>query len=207
MAESAKRVLPVANLREFFRDALHGALVKQHLSVEDQTEHYVVNVLTLFARSEALYESTSEGLRLKPLVAMLCEALEAPGTAERLRTLQRLGDVSLFIAGFFAQGFAAKLIDIDYHIAMGGRAYGTLAQARSHGRARVLGAVFAELSAKFQPLVDALHEVSEGAGPQSDADILRLYEIWLKTGSARCYARLKDLGVDPTRAGGTVFTH
>ena len=208
MAEPAKCVLPVANLREFFRDALHGALLKQHLSVEDQTEHYVVNVLTLFARSEALYESTSEGLRLKPLVAMLCEALAAPvGTAERLRTLQRLGDVSLFIAGFFAQGFAAKLIDIDYHIAMGGRAYGALARANSHGRARVLGAVFAELSAKFQPLVDALHEVSEGAGPRSDGDILRLYEIWLKTGSTRCYARLKDLGVDPTRAGNTACTH
>jgi len=208
VAEPAKRVLPVANLREFFRDALHGALLKQHLSVEDQTEHYVVNVLTLFARSEALYESTSEGLRLKPLVAMLCEALAAPaGTAERLRTLQRLGDVSLFSAGFFAQGFAAKLIDIDYHIAMGGRAYGALAQANSHGRTRVLGAVFAELSAKFQPLVDALHEVSEGAGPRSDGDILRLYEIWLKTGSARCYARLKDLGVDPTRAGNTACTH
>ncbi|HEV8018492.1 MAG TPA: hypothetical protein VGP32_08045 [Steroidobacteraceae bacterium] len=208
MAEAAKHVLPVANLREFFRDALHGALLKQHLSVEDQTEHYVVNVLTLFARSEALFESTSEGLRLKPLVAMLCEALAAPaGTAERHRTLQRLGDVSLFVAGFFAQGFAAKLIDIDYHIAMGGRAYGALAQANSHGRARVLGAVFAELSAKFQPMVDALHEVSEGAGPQSDGDILRLYEIWLKTGSARCYARLKRLGVDPTRAGGTAFTH
>ena len=87
-------VLKVSSLTEYFRDALQGALAHQHLSVEDQTEHYVVNVLTLFARSEALYESTSEGLRLKPLVAMLCEALEAPGTAERLRTLQRLGDVS-----------------------------------------------------------------------------------------------------------------
>ena len=36
--------------------ALHGALEKQHLAVEDQTEHYVVNLLTLFSRSEALYE-------------------------------------------------------------------------------------------------------------------------------------------------------
>jgi len=35
--------------------------------------------------------------------------------------LQRLGDVSLFIAGFFARSFARKLIDIDYHIAMGQR--------------------------------------------------------------------------------------
>jgi hypothetical protein len=208
MSEAAKRVLPVVNLREFFRDTLHGALLRQHLSVEDQTEHYVVNLLTLFARSEALYESTPAGLRLKPLVAMLCEALEAaPGTVERQRYLQRLGDVSLFVAGFFAHGFASKLIDIDYHIAMGGRAYGALAQSNARGRGRVLAAVFAELSEKFQPLVDALNEVSESAGPQSDRDVLRLYEIWLKTGSARCYAQLKRLGVEPTTAGGTSFDH
>ena len=208
MSEAATRVVPVANLREFFRDMLHGALVRQHLAVEDHTEHYVVNLLTLFARSEALYESSPEGLRLKPLAAMLGEALEAPaGTAQRHRSLQRLGDVALFVAGFFAQGFATRLIDLDYHIAMGGCAYGALAQSTARGRGRVLAAVFAELSEKFQPMVDALNEVSESSGAQSDRDILRLYEIWLKTGSARSYARLKRLGVDPTTAGGTAFTH
>ena len=162
MSEAANRVLPCTSLREFFKDTLHGALCRQHLAVEDQTEHYVVNLLTLFARSEALYESTPDGLRLKPLAKMLCEALEAaPGTAERHRYLQRLGDVSLFVAGFFAQGFATKLIDIDYHIAMGGRAYGALAQTTPRGgRGRVLAAVFAELSEKFQPMGDALNEVS-----------------------------------------------
>ena len=202
----AKRVQPVANLREFFRDALHGALEKQQLAVEDHTEHYVVNVLTMFARSEALYEQTPEGVRLKPLVVMLCEALEASGDAERNRSLQRLGDVSLFVAGFFARSFAAKLIDIDYHIAMGGRAYGALAHTLQ-GRGRVLAGVFAELSEKFQPLVDALNEVSESGYVHSDQDILRLYEIWLKTGSARCYALLKRLGVDPTRAAGASRSH
>jgi hypothetical protein len=206
MSRAATRVMPVANLREFFRDTLHGALQKQHLSVEDQTEQYVVNMLTLFARSEALYENTPDGLRLKPLVAMLCEALSAPSSVERNRSLQRLGDVSLFIAGFFAHGFASKLIDIDYHIAMGGRAYGALAQTIARGRTHALAGVFAELSQKFQPMVDALNEVSEGGAP-SDRDILRLYEIWLKTGSARCNAPLQRLGVDPTAAGGTAFTH
>jgi hypothetical protein len=206
MSRAATRVMPVANLREFFKDTLHGALQKQHLSVEDQTEQYVVNMLTLFARSEALYENTPDGLRLKPLVAMLCEALSAPSSVERNRSLQRLGDVSLFIAGFFAHGFASKLIDIDYHIAMGGRAYGALAQTIARGRTHALAGVFAELSQKFQPMVDALNEVSEGGAP-SDRDILRLYEIWLKTGSARCYAQLQRLGVDPTAAGGTAFTH
>ena len=202
----AKRVQPVANLREFFRDALHGALEKQQLAVEDHTEHYVVNVLTMFARSEALYEQTPEGVRLKPLVVMLCEALEASGDAERNRSLQRLGDVSLFVAGFFARSFAAKLIDIDYHIAMGGRAYSALAHTLQR-RGRVLAGVFAELSEKFQPMVDALNEVSESSYVHSDQDILRLYEIWLKTGSARCYALLKRLGVDPTRAAGASRAH
>jgi hypothetical protein len=191
----------VANLREFFRDTLRGALVKQRLAVEDQTEHYVVNLLTLFARSEALYDSTPESVRLKPLAALLGEALEAPCTAQRHRALQRLGDVSLFIAGFFAHSFAARLVDIDYHIAMGGGAYGALAQATARGKGRVLAAVFAELSEKFQPLVDALNEVSETSYTHSDRDILRLYEIWLKTGSQRCYALLKRLGVDPTAGG------
>ncbi len=204
---TSNRVLPVANLREFFKDALQGALAKQHLAVEDQTEHYVVNLLTLFARSEALYESTPEGARLKPLAVMLAEAFEARSAGDRNRNLQRLGDVSLFIAGFFAQSFARKLIDIDYHIAMGGRAYGALAHTLTRGKGRVLGHVFAELSEKFQPMVDALHEVSETSYSHSDKDILRLYEIWLKTGSRRCYEILKRLGVDPTAAGGTTFAH
>jgi hypothetical protein len=207
MSEAAKRVLPVANLREFFRDTLHEALCRQHIQVEDHTEHYVVNLLTLFARSEALYESTAEGLKLKPLAAMLCEALEAPpDTPHQHRALQRLGDVSLFIAGFFANSFARKLVDIDYHIAMGGSAYRTLAHCTAHARGRALAGVFAELSRKFQPMVDALNEVSAGNGARSDSDILRLYEIWLKTGSPRCYGKLKSLGVDPSVAG-TAFKH
>ena len=40
MGAAGKRVLPVVNLQEFFKDALHGALVNQHVAVEDHTEHY-----------------------------------------------------------------------------------------------------------------------------------------------------------------------
>jgi hypothetical protein len=203
----SRNVLPVANLQEFFKDALHGALVKQQLTVDDQTEHYVVNILTLFSRSEALFEPASGGPRLKPLALMLSEALEAPTAGDRLRALQRLGDVSLFIAGFFARSFAANLIDIDYHIAMGGRAYAALAEDLARGKGRVLGNVFAELSSKFQPMVDALNEVSESAYTHTDQDILRLYEIWMKTGSRRCYSLLRRLGVEPAAGARTAFAH
>jgi hypothetical protein len=201
------QIVPVANLREFFRDSLHGALEKQRVAVEDQTEHYVVNLLTLFARSEALFDQTPDGTKLKPLVVLMSEALEARSPADRQRGLQRLGDISLFVAGFFAQSFARKLIDIDYHIAMGGRAYASLADSLARTRSRVLGQVFAELSQKFQPMVDALNEVSETSYQHSDRDILRQYEIWMKTGSRRSFDILRRLGVDPTAAARTACVH
>ena len=189
-------VVTVANLAEFFRDALRGALADQHVAVEEQTEHYIVNMLTLFARADGLYESTSDELRLKPLVQMFSEALQAATVAERELALQRLGDVSLFMAGFFARSFAHRLVDVDYHIAMGGRAYGTLARSLERGRRRALAQVFAELAAKFQPLVDALGEISDAAYVYTQRDILRLYEIWLKTGSVRARGLLRRLGVE-----------
>ena len=186
------------NLQEFFRDSVHEALARQRVGVDDHTEHYVVNVLTMFARSEALFEPTPEGARLKPLALMLAEAASAESGEQRSRALQRLGDVSLFVAGFLSHGFARRLVDVDYHVAMGGRAYGTLAESCGPGaRGRALASVFAELAVKFQRLVDALNDVSEMSWRQSDRDVLRLYEVWLKTGSPRAHGLLRELGVSP----------
>lgn len=190
--------IDVRNLREFFRDSVHAALARQRVEVDDHTEHYVVNVLTMFARSEALFDSSAGRAQLRPLALMLADASEAPTREDRLRGLQRLGDVSLFMAGFFAQSFARRLVDIDYHIAMGGQAYGTLAETcRTGARGRALGAVFTELAQKFQRLVDALNDVSEMAHRHDQRDVLRQYEIWLKTGSPRAHGILRGLGVEP----------
>ncbi|MBV6417934.1 MAG: hypothetical protein CMLOHMNK_02713 [Steroidobacteraceae bacterium] len=205
--ESQPSVVEVHSLREYFRESVHGALARQHVAVGGETEQYVVNLLTLFARSEALFDQTPDGARIKPLVVMLTEALEARTGRERCAGLQRLGDVSLFVAGFFAQGFARKLIDIDYHIAMGGRAYGTLSDAVRGSARAALGPVFAELAAKFQQLVDALNDISESGYQHSDQDILRLYEIWLKTGSRRAGRLLSELGVTPSAGARTAFSH
>ena len=200
-ALTSPSLVAVANLREFFHESMQSALRKQKVAVDDHTEHYVVNVLTMFARSEQLYDNTPEGVRLKPLAHMLAEASAASTPQQRDAALRRLGDVSLFIAGFFAQSFARKLVDVDYHIAMGGRAYGTLAEStRGTLRGQAFSAVFLELAQKFQRLVDVLNEVAETAYTHSDKDILRLYEIWLKTGSPRAYGVLRKLGVAPVTA-------
>lgn len=204
---SAGQVLQVTSLEEFFRDALHGAARKQQLALGDHTEHYVVNVLTTFSRAEALFDSTPEGPRLRPLAFMLADAFEARTPAERDRALQRLGDVSLFMAGFFAHGFARKLVDVDYHIAMGGRAYSSLADSGRARAGRTFGTVFSELAAKFRELVDALNEIADAARPPCHDDLLRLYEVWMKTGSRRAQERLRSLGVEPTVQARVRWSH
>jgi hypothetical protein len=207
-ALSAGPLVAVSSLREFFRDAFHAASERQHLHIDEQAEQYVVNLLTMFSRADALYEQTPDGLRIRPLAQMLADALEARSAGERQRGLQRLGDVSLFVAGFFARSFARKLIDIDYHIAMGGNAYSSLADTLQRSMSgRCVAAVYAQLAQKFQGLVDALNEVSEMSYRHSDADILRLYEIWMKTGSPRARALLRQLGVQPVMAGGAGREH
>jgi hypothetical protein len=191
----------VSDVREFFRGALQSALDRQHLQVRDHTEHYVVNLLAMFSHTDALFDQAEGRAQLKPLALLLAEAADAPDDRQRFRTLQRIGDVALFVAGFLAGSLARRPVDVDYHIAMGGRAYGTLAQAPCRGAQRTLACVFAELQDKFQPLVDALNEIAESSAGNSPRDVLRLYELWQKTGSPRAHRLLVRLGIRPVAAG------
>lgn len=195
---SGECVVPVQNLREYFRESIDAAIDKHGVQVDPHAAHYVVNLLTIFARSEDLYEDHGESYGLKPLAIMMADALDAANAAQRSFSLQRIGDVSLFIAGFFADSLAHKLVDLDYYIHMGGNAYGSLSEEiRGTTRGQALADVYRELARKFQLLVDVLNEVRDSARQSSDIDVLRTYEIWLKTGSRRAAALLKQHGVVP----------
>lgn len=192
--DDRSKVVPVTNLREFFHDSLDAALSNQSVCAGAQTAHYIVNLLTLYARSEELYDATADGYRIKPLALMLADALEANSEHDRDRALRRLGDVALFMSGFFAHSFGRKLIDIDYYISMGGGAYGHLSETGSSG----IRDVFVELAEKFQRFVDVLNEISAMSCGNNDRDVLQLYEIWMRTGSVRAATQLRRLGVEPS---------
>jgi len=195
---ASDRVMPVHNLRDYFRESVDAAIKHQGVCVDPHASHYVVNLLTLFSRSEELYEDHGETYGIKPLALMMVDAADAPTSADRNDSLQRIGDVSLFIAGFFSAGLASQMVDLDYYINMGGTAYGSLSdEIRGTLRGRALAGVYRELAHKFQVVVDVLNEVRDGVGESSDVDLLRTYEVWLKTGSKRAAKMLKKNGVVP----------
>ena len=193
-----ERVVRVANLQDFFRTSIDDVITRQGVDVDPHATHYVVNLLTLFSRSDELYEDDGEVYGLRPLALMLADAADARTPDERNYSLQRIGDVALFISGFFADSLARKAVDLDYYIYMGGNAYGSLSEeVRGTFRGNAFAGIYKELARKFQVLVDVLNEVRDNARPDSDVDLLRTYEVWLRTGSKRAEKLLRAQGVTP----------
>ena len=192
------RVVQVQNLADYFRTSIDGVISRHGVDVDPHAAHYVVNLLTLFSRSEELFEDRGDTYGLRPLALMMADAADAPTAAKRNYVLQRIGDVALFISGFFADSLANKAVDVDYYIHMGGSAYGSLSEeVRGTFRGNAFADIYRELAEKFQVLVDVLNEVRDEARGESDRDLLRTYEIWLKTGSRRARKLLADNGVVP----------
>ena len=193
-----EQLITGVNIREYFQDAVLSALSHQQLRLCDETVIYVTNLLADFLHSERLYEQTDDGYMIKPLASFYSDALDARSVAERDRSLQRLGDVALFISGVFTDSLSRSLVDVDYYIAMGGNAYSYLADCGQRSKhSTALREVFNEIAARFEHLVDVLSEVSEVSNINGSSDMLRLYEVWLHTGSKRAEGKLRELGIHP----------
>jgi hypothetical protein len=175
---------------EYFRELVESALSRQQLRPNELTSYYLVDLLCRFVRPDQRIPFGDD--TGQPLALRLGRALGSGGMEQRAR-LRNLGDFSLFMSGFFSDSLNRKAVDVDYYVAMGEYAYGSLSRRDEDA----LGEVFAELARKFVPFMDVLTAVSEQSGIRSSVDVLRLYERWLRTGSPRCGQRLADQGIVP----------
>jgi hypothetical protein len=170
---------------EYFKDLVDRALTHQGVATQELTSYYVVQLLAGFLQQP---ENLDDG----PLSVRLAQALESGGMRQRA-SLKQIGDLSLFIAGFFSESLNRKMVDVDYYATIGGRAYHALSRVETD----TFSSVFAELGSKFVDFVDVLSEVSERTSCATNVDLLRLYEKWVKTGSRRSGQLLVERGVVP----------
>jgi hypothetical protein len=173
---------------EYFKELVDGALSHQGLATQELTAFYVVQLLTSFLQRPASGDDADE----TPLGFRLARALESGGIRQR-SSLKHIGDVALFVSGFFSDSLNRKLVDVDYYVSIGGCAYSALSRIETD----TFSPVFAELGTKFVGFVDVLSEVSERTSCTSNVDLLRLYEKWLRTGSRRSGQLLVERGVVP----------
>ncbi|MHB8416891.1 MAG: hypothetical protein ACYDCL_02375 [Myxococcales bacterium] len=196
--EERPPILTGTSLREYFKDMIGTALSRQKLQVAETTEFYLVNLLAEFLDTQNLFRADGGALEEEPLAFILKRAQEQQGF-ERVRELKRLGDTSLYVSGYWADSLDGKLVDVDYYVAMGGRAYAALSEIFQGGS---VAALYQELSAKFLGLVDLLGEVSDRTAVRTNQGLIRLYERYVKTGSERLARLLGERGVLPITVKG-----
>jgi hypothetical protein len=205
---SNRELLVNTDIRGFFYDSVVQAVTNQHLKATDNALSYLVNLLASFTHAEEALERAPGAMSGKPLAFIYADAVDAPSPRARNETLKQLGDIALFISGVFPHSLQRKMVDVDYYIAMGGNAYGYLSTCGNGSfRWRAYQEVFDELSANFPAFVDVLGEVSDHSHFNRNTSALRLYEVWMKTGSKRMLGRLAELGIRPAAGSISQSTH
>jgi hypothetical protein len=149
-------------------------------------EHYLVQLLEHFVVTERLQNDT--------LAEMFLKAINTTTSAVKVDLLKKLGDSSLYISGFFGDSLNRKPVDLDYYVEMGGNAYGTLAV---HVKEDSFRQVYTELSSGFPQFVDVLTYISTKSLMQTNEDLLRLYDRYLRTGSDLAKEHLLEKGLIP----------
>ncbi len=182
-----------SSLKEFFKALLDEVIARQRVVIDELTEFYLVNLLADFAAADRLFAQEEDGRKEQEPLALLYHRALQQEREERIRTLRRLGDVSLYRAGFFSGSLQNGLVGPDYYIQMGGAAYGQVADLSP---AAGFANVYRELCAKFRALVDVLEEISaRGMVRNGPEGTLKVYESWVRTGNDKLERVLVDAGL------------
>jgi hypothetical protein len=194
-SNSTPAIYTTASLPEFFREQVEGAVQRQKLELNDATTHYLSNLLHVFSRSEELFQNDD-----RTLAELFLKSTQEMPQAQRIQLLRRVGDVALYISGFFSDSLNRKLVDVDYYMNMGGNAYHSLTGIV---RDNLFVELYSEMANKFYDLVEVLSIISEDRKFTNNEDLLRLYERWMRTGSDRLYSKLIDNGIIPSTDSST----
>lgn len=194
-----------SNLESFFQTLVDDAVKTQHCAATEAAEFYLAGLLADYARPERLGAETLE----RPITLLLDEALRSDGR-ERFERLKSLGDGVLYTTGFFADHLSTRGVELRYVRALGARAYDGAAAMLRQGSGAASGApdVFRELSDNFSDFAEVVSLVADvlqaNSAHNSNRQVVRLYERWVKTGSAPLAVALAGRGLTPQRGQGGV---
>ncbi len=186
------------NVAGYFKEQLDGLCQRKKMALSEEAGFYVVNLLSDFAQSDKLFlpSDDARSRELVPLAELMARAADAVGE-ERARILKHLADSSLYLGGFFQESLDSRNVDVTYVVHMGEGAYQELSGTFRGNQQAVMRGTFRELAEKFGTLMDLLADMAAmNAGLAANAkNVLKLYEKWMMTGSARLGAALRRQGV------------
>ncbi|MFW7378145.1 MAG: hypothetical protein ACOH5I_05010 [Oligoflexus sp.] len=189
-------IVELVHPADYFRSKVNSAASALNLQLKDEVEFYLVNLLCEFIQPQQLAVDEIDLLDT-PLALIYKKAIESSPDMQ-IKIYKRLGDTSLYIAGYFQDSLNRKTVGAGYYISMGATAYDKISNIMRdrHGETNFTR-VYAELAKEFKNLVNLVTEVSEDVPGDAHRNLLAIYERWHRTGSEKLRKILEDQGISP----------
>lgn len=189
-----------SDLKSFFFKECSSIADKQGLTISPLLQGYLGEMLSRFLDVNYLLQESSDpyapkGTKEIPSIGIeLMKGMQST-SFKQLFQLQKVGDLALYISGFFPEYLDRRSLDLDYFSAVGGQAYQRAGHIRSTLDSENRLNVYFELAEKFAALTQVLTELSDQKFLAREEDQLKLYEKWLVSGSPRISRMLKEAGL------------
>jgi len=179
--------------REYFQSVVHEACEKRGFKTFPLAKDYLADLLQFYVPAANLFDEVdASGKRTRATLAETFLKAQNSETSVRNELMKKLADRSLYIAGFFGDSLQRKLVDVDYYVDMGGMAYGALA---SSVKEDTTAKVYSDYAHRFFAYVEVLTHISSRSAHQQEENLMRLFEIYAKTGSEVAREKLLERGL------------
>ncbi len=111
------------------------------------------------------------------------------GGKRREAALRQVADSSLLYAGLFPQQVQRKRVSADYFVNLGRSAYLQLSEITLQS----IASLYNKLADTFVQLMDILSAIRGFTQHPQHRELLRLHELWQKTGSAYSLQQIQEL--------------
>ena len=178
---------------EFFRNKITSASTDLSIFLGEDVEFYLVNLLCDFIDPNN-FKMGKLDLLDTPLALIYKQAVEASPQMQ-VTVYKKLGDLSLYVAGYFYSSLQNKTVGPKYYISMGSSAYSKISSIMEiRHQEKHFTEMYSKLSAEFTQLVKVITRVSKELPIESN-NLLRIYEKWCTTQSQTLKAFLMNEGV------------
>jgi hypothetical protein len=181
------------SVQAYFADALDRAALSRGVQAGAQIHAYLVRMLERFGRADQHSAAIVEPL------ALLAQRASQASRREAAARHRELGDIALFVGGFFAEILERRGVSERYVHELGEAAYLRAAELVVVGRDRVSRDLLIELGGRFREWIAVLDEVRAGTAVGDVQDVTRLVERWLGSRRPAHAARLIRRGVTLVR--------
>jgi len=158
------------NGEESFKSYVTEEIDSINSSLSFELKNYLSELLYFYLFSERLFDhKTTSGISCESLLVNLYKKTSKADTQEKIYIFKKMGDLSLYISGFFRLAVEQRIVHISYYEDMGQSAYNYLA---TYYKER--DNVFSSLSKEFKTLSEVLFYIQQKSEDKSNKNYLNI---------------------------------